>query len=135
MSSSNSDQRLDQAAAVAHSMDERLSNRFIELDAAGYFLIYVDRETCEICADHYSNTINDKGLACDPETGEPLPCGGNLKRLPSKTFRGTTAKQICIELFEKGEAPITRLDHAAYLGRELVRAELALYGDEEYIQD
>jgi hypothetical protein len=127
--------QLDQAAVDAHAADEHRSNRFIELDTAGYFLIYLDREALEICADHYSNTINDKGLACDPETGAPLPCAGDLKRLPVRTFRGKTAKQICIELFEKGTAPITRLDHAAYLGRELVRAELALYGDEEYIQD
>jgi Domain of unknown function (DUF4346) len=126
---------LTQAAAQAHELDERLSNRFIELDEAGYFLIYLDRDTVEICADHYSNTINDKGLACDPETGVPLPCSGDLQRRPVRSFRGKTAKQLCIELFEKGEPPLSRLDHAAYLGREFVRAELALYGGEEYVQD
>jgi hypothetical protein len=128
-------QSLTQSAVEAHSLDERLSNRFIELDEAGYFLIYLDRATTDICADHYSNTINDKGLACDPETGEPLPCGGKLERRPTTVFRGKTAKQVCIEIFEKGDCVITRLDHAAYLGRELVRAEMALYGGEDYIQD
>ncbi|MGB3266969.1 MAG: DUF4346 domain-containing protein, partial [Microcoleus sp.] len=29
----------------------------------------------------------------------------------------------------------TMLDHAAYLGREFVRAELALLSDREYVQD
>lgn len=126
---------LTQAADQAHALDERLSNRFIELDEAGYFLIYLDRDTVEICADHYSNTINDQGIACDPETGEPLPCSGDLGRRSARQFRSKTAKALCIEIFEKGDAPLTRLDHAAYLGREFVRAELALYGGEEYIQD
>jgi hypothetical protein len=126
---------LTQAAAQAHDLDERLSNRFIELDAAGYFLIYLDRDTLQICADHYSNTINDQGVACDPTTGEPLPCSGDLGRRSVQQFRAKTAKELCIEIFEKGDAPLTRLDHAAYLGREFVRAELALYGNEEYVQD
>jgi Domain of unknown function (DUF4346) len=126
---------LTQAAAEAHALDDRLSNRFIELDEGGYFLVYVDRDKLQICADHYSNSINDKGLACDPETGEPLPCNAKLERQPTVQFRAKTAKALCIEIFEKGNCPITRLDHAAYLGREFVRAELALYGEEEYVQD
>jgi hypothetical protein len=126
---------LTQAATIAHELDDRLSNRFVELDEGGYFLIYLDRDRLQICADHYSNSINDKGLACDPETGEPLPCNGKLERKPSRQFRGRTAKELCIEVFEKNNCPITRLDHAAYLGREFVRAELALYSNEEYIQD
>ncbi|WP_449405494.1 DUF4346 domain-containing protein [Leptolyngbya boryana] len=27
------------------------------------------------------------------------------------------------------------IDHAAYLGREFVRAESCLFGDQEYVQD
>jgi hypothetical protein len=126
---------LTQAATEAHELDERLSNRFIELDEAGYFLIYLDRDTLEICADHYSNTINDKGLACDPTTGEPLACNGSLQRHPVKRFRAKTAKQLCIDMFEQADIPVTRFDHAAYLGREFVRAEIALYSGAEYIQD
>jgi len=30
---------------------------------------------------------------------------------------------------------VTRLDHAAYLGREFVRAEIALATGQEYVQD
>ncbi len=126
---------LSQAATEAHKLDESLSNRFIELDDAGYFLIYLDRDSLEICADHYSNTINHKGLACDPETGEPLSCNQNLERRPIKHFRAKTAKQLCINMFEQDTPPVTRLDHAAYLGREFTRAELALYSGGEYIQD
>lgn len=118
------------------ALDNKLSNRFIELDPDGYFIIYLDREAGLICAAHYSNTINDKGLACDPETGEPLPCTGELKRTPTETFTGRTAKELCIKIFEETKpCPIRFLDHAAYLGREFVRAEIALNTGEEYVQD
>ncbi|NJM49120.1 MAG: DUF4346 domain-containing protein [Alkalinema sp. RU_4_3] len=120
---------------LGRELDDRLSNRFIELDTAGYFLIYLDRTAGCICADHYSNTINDSGLACDPATGKPLPCNVKVERKPIAQFRARTAKELCIELFEKKANPITRLDHAAYLGREFVRAEMALFSDEDYIQD
>ncbi|BAU14776.1 hypothetical protein LEP3755_53290 [Leptolyngbya sp. NIES-3755] len=127
---------MTQAVFDPVTFDDKLSNRFIELDPNGYFIIYVDRSSRLICAEHYTNTINEKGLACDPETGEPLPCGGELKRRPSKIFKGRTAKELCIEIFEKAETCcITRLDHAAYLGREFVRAEQCLMSDREYIQD
>ncbi len=118
------------------ALDDKLSNRFIELDPAGYFIIYVDRGDRLICAEHYSNTINDKGLACDPETGEPLPCTGGAKRRATCVYKGRTAKELCIEIFEKPETCcIARLDHAAYLGREFVRAEMALLNNQEYVQD
>ncbi len=117
-------------------LDDQLSNRLIELDPSGYFIIYLDRAAQRIRAEFYTNTINDKGLACDPETGEPLPCGGELKRQPSRVFQGRTAKELCIEIFEKPEmCCITRFDHAAYLGREFVRAEHCLLSDREYVQD
>ena len=122
--------------AAAQAMDHQLSNRHIDLDPQGYFLIYLDRNAGQICADLYSNAINDAGVACDPETGKPLPCSGKLERKAVATFRGRTAKELCIDLFEtEGKPQIDRLDHAAYLGREAVRAELALYSGEDYIQD
>ncbi len=122
--------------ADAQELDAKFSNREIELDAKGYFLIYLDRSIGVICADLYSNTINDAGIACDPETGKPLPCTGKLERKPIAMFRGRTAKELCIAIFETPqEAIIDRLDHAAYVGREAMRAEMALYGTEEYIQD
>ena len=125
----------------ANNLDTALSNREIELDPKGYFLIYLDRSSCLICADLYSNSINDSGIACDPETGEPLPCSGSFKRQPIATFKGRTAKELCVNLFEipqvenVGTTVIDRLDHAAYVGREAMRAEIALYADGEYIQD
>lgn len=127
---------MTQAVFDTTALDDKLSQRYIELDPAGYFIIYVDREAQLICAEHFTNIINDKGLACDPETGEPLPCNGSLKRQPSAIFKGRTAKELCIEVFEKPETCcVSRLDHAAYLGREFVRAEIALLSDRDYIQD
>ena len=120
----------------AQAIDIKLSNRFIELDEKGYFLIYLDRDQGLICADLYSNTIDDQGIACDPETGEPLPCEGKVVRRSVLKFQGRTAKVLCIEIFEKPENDvISRLEHAAYLGREFVRAEICLYSGNEYVQD
>ncbi len=127
---------MTQAIADLTALDDQLSNRFIELDPGGYFLIYLDRASGLICAKHYSNVINDRGLACDPETGEPLPCNGPLQRTATSVFTGRTAKEIAIALFEQTQpCPVTRLDHAAYLGREFVRAEIALLSGQEYVQD
>ena len=121
---------------IATVLDDKLSQRFIELDAGGYFIIYLDRQAGLICAKHYTNTINDRGLACDPETGEPLACNGNLERTASALYTGRTAKELCIALFEQSSpCPVTQLDHAAYLGRELLRAEIALLNGQEYVQD
>ncbi|MEM9002611.1 MAG: DUF4346 domain-containing protein [Cyanobacteria bacterium P01_F01_bin.86] len=119
------------------ALDNKLSNRFIELDSSGYFLIYLEPEQGLICAKHFTNVINDKGLACDPETGEPLPCEGGVQRQHTHVYSGRTAKELCIAIFETNQlaCPVSRLDHAAYLGREFVRAETALVTGQEYIQD
>ncbi|MGF1521028.1 MAG: DUF4346 domain-containing protein [Leptolyngbyaceae cyanobacterium] len=128
-------QRLDAQAMV--ELDDKLSNRFIELDPAGYFLIYLEPEQGLICAKHFTNVINDKGLACDPETGEPLPCEGGVQRQHTRVYSGRTAKELCIAIFEANvlPCPVSRMEHAAYLGREFVRAEMALISGHEYIQD
>ncbi len=127
---------MTQAIADATAIDARLSNRHIDLDPSGYFIIYVDRGEGLICAKHYTNVINDRGLACDPETGEPFSCNTKLERLPTKIYSGRTAKEICVQLFEEVKpCPVTMLDHAAYLGREFQRAEAALLAGRDYIQD
>ena len=118
---------MNQVIADTTALDDQISNRFIDLDPNGYFIIYVDRENQLICAKHFTNVIDSKGLACDPETGKPLPCNSTLQRQSNAVFKGRTAKELCIELFEKPkDCVVTRLDHAAYLGREFIRAEVAL---------
>lgn len=125
-----------ETAAKIAAMDHKLSNRFIELDPEGYFIIFIDREAGEICADHYGNDINEQGLATDPETGEVLACKGSLKRIPTNQYRGRSAKELGMKITEEADpCPLTKLDHALYLGREFVRAELALLDGSEYVQD
>ncbi|MFP4101864.1 DUF4346 domain-containing protein, partial [Coleofasciculus sp.] len=42
----------------------------------------------------------------------------------------------CVVIFEQTQpCPVTMLDHAAYLGREFMRAEFALISGQEYVQD
>ena len=118
------------------ALDEELSRRFIALDPAGYFLIRVDAESQELVAEHYGNDIDERGLATDPESGEVIGCRGGGPRLPLAVYRGRSAKELGISLSEgKGPHPISRLDHALYLGRELQKAERCLVQGLPYIQD
>ncbi|HBL14772.1 MAG TPA: hypothetical protein DD379_25960 [Cyanobacteria bacterium UBA11162] len=127
---------MTQTAAALSAIDNELSKRHIDLDPEGYFIIYLDREAELICAKHFTNVIDDRGLAVDPETGKVIPAKGKVERTHSTLYTGRTAKEICIIIFEQTQpSPVTRLDHAAYLGREFVRAENALITGQEYIQD
>lgn len=120
----------------ALELDQELSKRHIDLDPGGYFIIYLDLQENLIRAKHFSNFIDDRGLACDPDTGKPIPCDGKVERRPTQIFSGRTAKEICVQIFEQSSpCPVTRLDHASYLGREFQRAEAALFSHREYIQD
>lgn len=127
---------MNQTLADVTTIDQTLSNRHIDLDEGGYFVIYLDRANRLICAKHFTNFINEQGLACDPETGKPIPCNGQVQRTAAKIFSGRTAKELCVQLFEQTTpCPVTRLDHASYLGREFQKAETALLNEHDYIQD
>ena len=118
------------------SLDERLSQRFIALDPAGYFLIKLDLDAGELIAEHYGNGIDKRGLATDPDTGEVISCRGAGPREPLKVYRGRSAKELGMALTEgEGPHPISCLDHALYLGRELQKAERCLEEGSTYIQD
>lgn len=127
---------MTQTADSLSAIDRKLSQRHIDLDPGGYFIIYLDQEAGLICAKHFTNIIDDRGLAVDPETGKVIPAKGKVERTTSKLFTGRTAKELCVTVFEQTQpCPVTMLDHAAYLGRELIRAEFALVSGQEYIQD
>ena len=118
------------------ALDQALSQRFIALDPAGYFLIRVDPDKQELVAEHYGNTINAQGLATDPDSGEVIRCQGAGPRAPLAEYRGRTAKELGMLLTEgEGPFPLSRLDHALYLGRELEKAGRCLETGEPYIQD
>lgn len=72
------------SAEQRRSLDERLSQRFIALDPAGYFLIKLDRAAGELIAEHYGNGLDERGLATDPDTGEVISCRGLARGNPSR---------------------------------------------------
>jgi len=82
--------------------------------------------------------LDEKGLfkiAVDHNNGTivALYLTGNQQEKPTVVIKGKTAENIFSKIGEMNL--ITRLDHAAYLGRELVKAEIALVTGKEYIQD
>ncbi len=118
------------------AIDDKLSQRHIDLDPGGYFIIYLNREEGLIYAKHFTNVIDERGLAVDPETGKVIPARGKVERTHTTVFSGRTAKELCVKIFEEQEPPpVTQLNHAAYLGREFVRAEIALVTGQDYVQD
>ena len=117
-------------------LDAKLSKRQIKLDPKGYFLIKIEPKTNELILEHYLNDIDQKGRAIDPESGEPIGCKTKSRNQPDSIYKGKSAKQVGIQISEgHGPFPISRLDHAIYIGRELQRAERCLITGEEYIQD
>ena len=116
-------------------IDNNLSNRYIDLDPNGYFIIKVDLEENKIILEHFLNNIDKEGYALDPVTNEPIKCDSKYKRASNEVFEGISAKQLGILITEERNDLITRIDHALYLGRELQKAEECLYKKLQYIQD
>ena len=117
-------------------LDDKLSKRQIKLDPKGYFLIKIEPTTNELILEHYLNNIDQKGRAIDPDSGEPIGCKTKSRNQPSNIYRGKSAKQLGIQISEgHGPFPISHLDHAIYIGRELQRAEQCLTSGKQYIQD
>jgi len=82
----------------------------LTLDKAGYFVIYPDLRARCLIVEHYTN----KGV---------LNC----------VLEGTSTGALYAEAIER--QLLTRLDHAAYLGRELARAERSLQDSTPFVQD
>ena len=80
------------------------------LDSAGYFVVYPDFRHERLTLEHYTNP----GL---------LDC----------VIEGATPAALYATAIDRGL--LTRLDHAAYLGRELARAEESLRTGRPYVQD
>ena len=117
-------------------LDAKLSKRQIKLDPKGYFLIKIEPKTNELILEHYLNDIDQKGRAIDPKSGEPIGCKTKSRNQPNNIYRGKSAKQLGIQISEgHGPFPISNLDHAIYIGRELQRAEQCLITGKQYIQD
>lgn len=79
-------------------------------DPAGYFVVYPDSARNRLALEHYTN----QGV---------LDC----------VIEGATSAALYSEVIAR--SLLSRLDHAAYLGRELARAERSLATGEPYVQD
>ena len=93
------------AVPVAGSVPEKMIS-----DPAGYFVIFIDRVRNRLSLEHYRNN-------------------GVLTTI----IEGRSAAELYMTSIGRGL--LSRLDHAAYLGRELARAEHALLSGEAYVQD
>jgi tetrahydromethanopterin S-methyltransferase subunit A len=83
----------------------------LTLDPLGYFVIMVMKgKEYPLLVEHYSND-------------------GRLRNM----IEGKDAASICATLID--QQVVSQLDHAAYLGRELVKAEMSLISASKYIQD
>ncbi len=83
-----------------------------EMDPSGFFRIFIDSQIQKVIVSHYENTIENS--------------------TPTRSFFGETAESLYKEIINA--QIISRFDHAAYLGKELQRAEIALKYGTEYIQ-
>jgi tetrahydromethanopterin S-methyltransferase subunit A len=87
----------------------KLPDRMVS-DPAGYFVIYVNHRQGELSLEHYRND-------------------GVLDLV----IEGTHGAELACTAIDRGL--LTRMDHAAYLGRELIRAERSLVTGEPFVQD
>jgi tetrahydromethanopterin S-methyltransferase subunit A len=98
-----------ESSRVVHTVAGHVPERMIS-DKAGYFVVYPDRARHILLLEHYRND-------------------GVL----DVVIEGRAAAELYYPAIERGL--ISRLDHAAYLGRELARAERALENGGPYVQD
>lgn len=84
--------------------------QFYKSDPAGFLVVYPDRQARRLVVEHYTNA----GV---------LNC----------VLEGDTPTAVCDEMVKRGL--VSQLDHAAYLGRELAKAQHSLHTGEPYIQD
>jgi tetrahydromethanopterin S-methyltransferase subunit A len=91
---------------IVHALDPES----LTLDRVGYFVVYPDRKLHRLMLEHYTNA----GV---------LDC----------VIGGISSSGLYVEAIRRNL--VGRLEHAAYLGRELARAERALDTGEPYVQD
>jgi dihydropteroate synthase-like protein len=103
------DKKLDTNVKVV-KVSEKLEPAI--LDSAGMFKISIDRAEGVLIAAHYTSL-------------------GMVK--PVNIVKGKSAEGVYAKILELGL--VSRLDHAAYLGSELAKAEIALQTGKEYVQD
>ena len=119
----------------AKMLDKFLSTRGLAMDANGYFLVKLDRTQGVIKVSFHSCILNDQGECCDFD-GNKIPCHGPSVE-PLKVWNCRTAKEATTEIFERWPhaKEACTVGHAAYIGREVQKAEDCLYSGRHYQQD
>lgn len=103
--------RVIQVVSAAESrIKAKTRDRNVKLDRAGYFVIIPSRKTGIILVEHYS--YDNKLL---------------------RTIEGTNSRDIYFTIIENKW--VTELTHAAYLGKELARAEISIRKRFKFVQD
>ena len=103
------DKKLEAGAKIVDASEKSEPST---LDSKGIFKISIDRAEGVLVALHYVSLDMTK---------------------PLNIIKGKTADSVYSKIVEKGL--VSKLDHAAYLGSELAKAEIALRTGKEYIQD
>jgi dihydropteroate synthase-like protein len=103
------DRKLEASAKVINAAE---ASEPAVLDSEGMFRITVDRAEGILVAAHYDSAEMTK---------------------PLNIIKGKSAETVYSKVLELGL--ISRLDHAAYLGSELAKAEIALRTGKDYVQD
>ena len=122
----------------AQRLDRHLASRGMPMDANGYFLVKTDPNEGLIVVSFHSCIQNDKGEICDLD-GNRISCHGASPD-PMQVWKCRTAKEATTQIFEQWDQ-IHKLQlsvgHAAYIGREVQKAEFSLYhpGASKYQQD
>jgi tetrahydromethanopterin S-methyltransferase subunit A len=94
---------------MEHSAEAHPASEWMQ-DPAGFFTVHPDSGKGEILAEHHDNDGRIRGR-----------------------IRGTSAENLCHHIIKLGL--VSRHDHAAYLGRELAKAEAAMNNGMDYEQD
>jgi tetrahydromethanopterin S-methyltransferase subunit A len=94
--------------AVEHVVAQGTDPMRIKLDKAGYFVINIENDA--LLVEHY-----------------------NYQEELLRVIEGEDARSIYLTIVRNGW--ISRLDHAAYLGRQLARAEYSITNKSDYKQD
>lgn len=100
---------------------EAKKDRRMVKDPSGFFVIFVDKERREVVLEFYEGVVKDvKRNNIDTGKLRLVVCG-------------TSAEALCHTIAR--EELVTRFEHAAYVGRELQKAETALKNGLDYTQD
>jgi tetrahydromethanopterin S-methyltransferase subunit A len=104
------------AAFITHTDDSGVDRLVVPRD--------VRHEVREDKTGHFAIRVEERSIVLEHK---------NAKDELLRIIEGKTARDLCLTLIRNGW--VSKLEHAAYLGRELARAELALRNGHAYRQD